>query len=68
MDLKYLPRNSQVKPGSTVVTSGQGGIFPKGIPVGTVGDVRQVGYELYTAARVKLAVDPSRVEEVWVVF
>ncbi len=68
VDLKYLPRNSQVKPGSSVVTSGQGGIFPKGIPVGTVGDVRQVGYELYTAARVKLAVDPSRVEEVWVVF
>ena len=68
VDLKFLPRNSQVQPGASVVTSGQGGIFPRGIPVGTVGDIRQVGYELYTAARVKLAVDPSRVEEVWVIF
>lgn len=68
VDLKYLPRNSLVKPGATVVTSGHGGIFPKGIPVGIVGDIRQVGYELYTAARVKLAVDPGRIEEVWVIF
>ena len=36
VDLIYLPRNSQVKPGASIVTSGQGGVFPRGIPIGTV--------------------------------
>jgi rod shape-determining protein MreC len=68
VDLIYLPRNSQVKPGASIVTSGQGGVFPRGIPIGTVVDCRQAGYELFSTARVKLAVDPSRIEEVWVIF
>src|ERR1051325_218883 len=31
VDLKYLPGTSPIKPGQTVMTSGDGGIFPKGI-------------------------------------
>jgi rod shape-determining protein MreC len=66
VDLTHLPRNSALKPGQTVYTSGLGGVFPAGLPVGAIVDSRSVGYGLYTEARVKLAVDSSRLEEVMV--
>jgi rod shape-determining protein MreC len=37
--LVYLPAKSSVKPGDRVVTSGSGGIFPPGLPVGMVASV-----------------------------
>ncbi len=66
-DITYLPRSASIKPGQLVVTSGLGGIFPKGIIVGTVVDTRTVGFDLYTEARVKLAADGSRLENLWVI-
>jgi rod shape-determining protein MreC len=62
----FLPAKSSVKPGQTLITSGQA-IFPKGIPVGTVLDARPVGNGLNLEARVKLAVDTSRLEHVFVI-
>ena len=35
-ELLYLPRDSDLKVGDRLVTSGQGGVFPAGIPVGEV--------------------------------
>jgi len=66
VDLEYLPGNSKVRPGQDVVTWGQGGIFPAGIPIGKVFDVRTKDYGLATEARVKLAADLGALEEVWV--
>jgi len=66
VDLTHLPRHSLLKPGQTVITSGLGGVFPAGIPVGTVVDSRTVGYGLMTEARVKLGVDTARLNEVMV--
>ena len=40
VDLIYLPGGSLLKPGQPVLTSGEGGIFPKGILVGQIVDVR----------------------------
>lgn len=37
--LFYLPVGVNVKVGERVVTSGHGGVFPPGIPVGTISDV-----------------------------
>jgi rod shape-determining protein MreC len=68
VDLTHLPRNTALRPGQSVFTSGLGGLFPAGIPVGTVVDVRSVGYGLYTEARVKLAADTSRLREALVLF
>jgi rod shape-determining protein MreC len=64
VDLTHLPRHSTLKPGQTVYTSGLGGIFPAGIPVGNVVDSRSVSYGLMTEARVKLAADSARLNEV----
>jgi rod shape-determining protein MreC len=66
VDLLYLSRNSPLRSGQKVVTSGIGGIFPKEIPVGQIVDWRTVGYGLYNEARVSLAVNMNTLEEVWV--
>jgi rod shape-determining protein MreC len=64
--LSYLPRTSSLKPGQNVVTSGLGGVFPKGIAVGKVVDARPVELGLYVEARVKLNANLNALEEVWV--
>jgi len=66
VELSFLSRNSKLSPGMLVVTSGEGGIFPKGIVVGQVVDWKTIGYGLYNEARVKIEVRPSSLEEVWV--
>jgi len=64
--LSHLSRMANLKPGQNVVTSGLGGLFPPGIPIGKIVDSRLVEYGLYTEARVKLAADLGALEEVWV--
>lgn len=66
VDLGYLSRNADLKPGQAVITSGLGGIFPNDIPIGKVVDSHAEEYGLYTVARVKLAANLSALEEVWV--
>jgi rod shape-determining protein MreC len=66
--LGYLSKNANLKSGQSVVTSGEGGIFPPGIPIGKVVDVQAVDYGLRTEARVKLAANLNALEEVWVKF
>lgn len=66
VDLKHLSRNSRLKPGQKVITSGLGGIFPKGIPIGQIVDYRSIDYGLYNEARVRVAVKLNSLEEVWV--
>jgi rod shape-determining protein MreC len=66
--MSYLSRNADLKPGQKVETSGLGGVFPKGIPIGQVVDSQLVEYGLYTQARVRLAASIGSLEEVWVLF
>ena len=68
VEMGYLSKNAYLKPGQNVVTSGEGGIFPKGIPIGKVVDVGPVDYGLRIEARVKLAANLNALEEVWVMF
>ena len=68
VDLTYLPGNTDLKAGLEVFTSGEGGIFPRGIPVGKILDTNTKNYGIYTEARVKLNADLNRLEEVWVMF
>lgn len=61
-------KSSNLSPGQTVTTSGRGGLFPAGIPIGKVVDSRPVEFGLYTEARVKLSANLSSLDEVWVLF
>ena len=66
VELGYLSRNARLAPGQRVITSGLGGIFPKGIVVGQLVDFHSIDYGLYTQARVKLNVNMNALEEVFV--
>jgi rod shape-determining protein MreC len=68
VDLLRLSGTSKARPGQTVVSSGQGGIFPEGILIGTIVDTRSRDYGMSTEARVKLSVDLGTLDEVWVKF
>ncbi|MGA2852761.1 MAG: rod shape-determining protein MreC [Verrucomicrobiota bacterium] len=68
VNLAYLSGNANLKPGQDVVTSGEGGIFPPGIPIGQVADSGQAEFGLYTEARVKLSANLGALDQVWVLF
>ncbi|MGB7748208.1 MAG: rod shape-determining protein MreC [Verrucomicrobiia bacterium] len=68
VDLTYLSGNASLKPGQNVITSGLGGVFPRGILIGQVVDSRPVEFGLTTEARVKLSADLGALEQVWVLF
>jgi rod shape-determining protein MreC len=68
VDLTYLASSANLKPGQNVVTSGLGGVFPKGIPIGQIVYARSVEYGLYTDAQVKLNANLGALEQVWVLF
>ncbi len=66
--LSYFSSSSISKPGQTVVTSGLGAIFPKGIPIGQIAEeAHPVEFGLRAEGRVKLAANLGSLEEVWVV-
>lgn len=65
--LKYVPRSETVHKGEKVITSGLGGVYPKGLVVGTVTGVWKEGYGLFQRVEVSPQVDFQRLEEVLVI-
>lgn len=65
--LDYVLKSSDVRVGDIVVTSGLGGIFPKGIPVGEVIDVKDPAGELFKDVKIRPVVDFSKLEELLVI-
>jgi rod shape-determining protein MreC len=65
--LDYMIKTSDVRVGDTVVTSGLGGVYPKGIPIGQVVSLEDSPGDLFRHIIVKPAVDFSRLEEVLVI-
>ena len=60
-ELRFLPLGADIKVGDVVITSGIGGVFPVGLPVGKVVEVGQRGI------KVKPEHDLSRLEYVMIV-
>lgn len=64
--LEFTMREEDVTVGDMVVTSGMGGVFPKGIPVGEVSMVRKGEYGVFQSIEIRPSVNLSRLEEVLV--
>jgi rod shape-determining protein MreC len=62
-----VQRNDDVQVGDQVITSGMGGVFPKGILLGQVEKVQRADAGLFQTVDVTPVVDFSRMEEVLVV-
>lgn len=65
--LDYVVKSNDVAVGDILVTSGLGGVFPKGLSVGQVIKVKEMPGELFKDIAVMPAVDFSKLEEVLVV-
>jgi rod shape-determining protein MreC len=65
---KFMARDgASIQSGDVLVTAGQGGLFPRGIPIGTVRTIDNRGSALFHFAELTPAVDYARVDEVLLV-
>jgi rod shape-determining protein MreC len=64
--MTFIDRLAQLKLGDQVLTSGLGGIFPKGIVIGTVRAIKPSADALYQEVNIAPAVDLARIDEVFV--
>ncbi len=65
--IDYLTRTAEIHEGDMVITSGLGGIFPKGLRVGAVTQIKKKSYGLFQDAEVHPFVDFSKLEEVLII-
>ncbi len=65
LELSYVPLQADVRVGDEVVTAGIDGIYPRGIPIGTVTAV-EPGDELFHNIRLSPAVDFGELDQVYV--
>jgi rod shape-determining protein MreC len=65
--IHYLSSDNDLVPGDMVLTSGMGGIFPKGLVVGEITEVSRVQESSERTATLSPAVDFTQLEEVMVI-
>ncbi len=60
VEVRYLTADSDVKPGDVLVTSGVGGLFPAGLPVAQIDEVRHDGATGFAMAEATPLSHPGR--------
>lgn len=65
--LYYLPLDSNIKKGDIILTSGLGGLYPKGIRIGSVTDVEEDKGKVMKNAIIKPYIDFNKLEELFIV-
>jgi rod shape-determining protein MreC len=65
-ELRYVDLHADIQVGDTVVASGLGEVYPKGLLIGTVASVDQKPHGLFHEVEVQPAVDLAKLEEVLV--
>lgn len=65
--LEFTTREEDVKVGDMVITSGIGGVFLKGIPIGEVTMVKRGEYGIFQTVTIRPLVNLSHLEEVLIV-
>jgi rod shape-determining protein MreC len=63
---EFVARGSDVLVGDVVITSGLGGVYPKGLFIGTIAAVSDPDAQLLQRATIQPAVDFGRLEQVFV--
>jgi rod shape-determining protein MreC len=66
VEFEFVVRDADVATGDEIVTSGLGGVYPKGLRIGRVSELRDAGGRLTKIAVVEPAVDLGRLEHVFV--
>jgi len=66
LHFEFFVRGDDVQVGDVVITSGFGGVYPKGLRIGEIVEVEAPGERLQQRALVRPAVDFGRLEQVFV--
>jgi len=66
-ELKYLLNTASVKVGDKVVASGLGNLFPEGILVGKISEVKRDSNRLFQEVKITPTVDFGKLEELFVI-
>ena len=66
--MEFTVKDDDVKVGDAVVTSGIGGLFPKGLPIGEVTMVKKGEYGVFQTIEVRPTVNIANLEEMLVLF
>ncbi len=64
LELDYVPLQAEIRPGDRIVTAGIDGVYPRGIPVGTVVAV-EPGGQLFHRIRLAPSVDFGTLDQVY---
>ena len=67
LEMLRVDKDVEILPGQTAITSGYGSVFPKGLMIGTVEEVKPDLNGLTQRATIKPSVDFQRLEEVMVI-
>lgn len=65
--IQYIDKKAEINYGDIIVTSGMGGVFPKGILIGEVVSVSKKRYGIFQEAQVQPTIDFGRLEEVYII-
>ena len=65
--VRYLPLDADVKEGDVLISSGLGGVYPKGLRLGTISLLEKGSDRLFYEAEMTPSADFSRIEEVLIV-
>ncbi|MFQ5415965.1 MAG: rod shape-determining protein MreC, partial [Myxococcota bacterium] len=66
LEFEFVARDSDVRVNDVVITSGLGGVYPKGLDVGTITAISDPDAQLLQSATIRPAVDFGRLEQVFV--
>lgn len=64
--LQYVAQDETIRPGDAVFTSGVGGVFPPGLMIGVISQIRQLDVSVFQEALVEPAVRARNLERVYV--
>jgi len=66
LEFEFVARESDIQVNDLVITSGLGGVYPKGLSIGTITEISDPGAQLLQTAVIRPAVDFGRLEQVFV--
>jgi len=66
LEFEFVARGSDVHVDDLVITSGLGGVYPKGLYIGRIREISDPGEQLLQTATIRPAVDFGRLEQVFV--
>lgn len=67
LQMRFIPLKADIQIGDVVISSGMGGVYPKGLVVGTVTKIKRKKQSLFQEAEIAPSGDFTKLEEVFII-